>query len=82
MVDHMKRAEFFRTGWQFKASGQCKVEGCNALVEYWQRGKEITIRDFIGMSPHWTTCRGTTKKKLGGRKEKQLEMFPEKGGGR
>jgi hypothetical protein len=75
MLDQERRRQMFKMGFQFRASGVCKVHGCKAMVEYWQRGKEVSIRDYIGFSPHWVTCAGRSKKKTG-TAASQLEMFP------
>lgn len=74
MLDQEKRRKMFKAGFQFRGQRQCKVEGCKALVEFWVRGKEVSIRDFIGFSPHWVTCAGRFKKK-NRTPAAQLEMF-------
>ena len=60
MDDQEKRERLVRSGWRCpRLPARCKVSGCTALVEYWQNAqKQVTIRDYVGMGPHWVTCSG------------------------
>jgi hypothetical protein len=76
MSDEEKRDRLVRAGWQCRGKGRCKVEGCTALVEYWQDNhKNVTIRDYVGLAPHWVSCKGTTKGKLKKAGGSQLDLF-------
>jgi hypothetical protein len=77
MLDQEKRERLVRAGWRCRATGKCKVRGCTAIVEYWQNAhKQITIRDYVGLGPHWVSCEGTRKgKRKKQASESQLDLF-------
>lgn len=77
MQDAEKRERLVRAGWRFKSSGRCKVHGCTALVEYWQNAqKQVSIRDYMGLGPHWVSCEGMTRGKVKKKaSESQLDLF-------
>ena len=76
MLDSEKRHRLFMTGWRYSGSKICPVHGCKSRVEFWRKGKQVAILDFIGMDLHWKTCTGITKGRLKkSQTSAQLEMF-------
>jgi len=74
MTDEEKKQKLRAAGWRYSATRPCKVAGCAAMVEYWVTpSKKGVALDYIGLRPHWFTCRGSHRKRA--RPAKQLGLF-------
>ena len=64
MTDEEKKQKLRDAGWRYSSRGPCKVAGCNVTVEFWiTPSKKGVPLDYIGLMPHWFSCRGVVKKK-------------------